>query len=80
MDQVFAQEQLQSRDMQITMDHPSSAKPVDLVGSPLKLSRSKVDYRLPPPVEGQHTAEVLKGILGMDDAKIEKLSGNGIIK
>lgn len=79
MDQVFAQEQLQSRDMKITMDHPSSAKPVDLVGSPLKLSRSTVDYRLPPPVEGQHTAEVLKDILKLDDQALHDLSIRKII-
>lgn len=79
MDQVFAQEQTLSRDMKIQMSHPFSGQSVDLVGSPLKMSRSKVDYRLPPPSEGQHTHEILHGILGLGDDEIEQLKKSGAL-
>lgn len=79
MDQVFALEQIAAREMKITMEH-SSGRPIDLVGSPLKLSETKASYRLPPPVEGQDTAEILKDILGLGEDDIKKLSASGIVK
>lgn len=80
MDQVFALDQVQSREMQIQMTHPESGHPVDLVGSPLKLSDTAVTYRFPPPVEGQHTGEILRELLGLSDNEIEKLTHAGAVK
>jgi len=63
--EVFATDQVQARDMKITMDHPTSASgKVDLIGNPLKLSQTPVNYQRPPPTLGQHTHEVLREILG----------------
>ncbi len=73
MDQVFAMEQTQAREMKIAMAHPSGPDLAHLVGSPLKLSGTPVVYRRPPPVCGQHTAEILREILGMDAAAIDRL-------
>jgi len=47
------------------MDHPAAGK-VRLVGSPLKFSRTPVEYRLPPPILGEHTASVLKERLSLE--------------
>lgn len=80
MDQVFATEQIQARGMQIAMDHPFSPKPIDLVGSPLHLSETPPQYRLPPPPCGFHTEEVLKEVLGMGSAEIEELKKIGIVQ
>lgn len=79
MDQVFAMEQVQARGMEIEMPHPLSADPIHLVGSPLKFSESPVSYRLPPPVCGAHTKEVLQDLLGKDDAEIARLAKAGTI-
>ena len=38
----------------------------DLVGSPLKMSDTPVEYRLHPPLMGEHTEEVLRE-LGYED-------------
>lgn len=80
MDQVFTMEQIQARGMQIAMDHPLSPKPVDLVGSPLHLSGTPVEYRLPPPPCGFHTDEVLKEVLGMNEAEIKNLKRTNIVQ
>merc|ERR1719393_723416 len=59
LDEVFADPQVQSRDMEIRMNLPGFEKPASLIGSPMKFSRTKVDYRMPPPRVGEHTQQVL---------------------
>ncbi len=56
--QVFAEPQIQARDMQINIPHPHNGD-LQLVGNPIKLSRTPVQYQRPPPTLGQHTEEVL---------------------
>jgi crotonobetainyl-CoA:carnitine CoA-transferase CaiB-like acyl-CoA transferase len=56
-----------------------SPTPIHLVGSPLKLSDTSVDYRLPPPICGQHTRDILHGVLQMDDADIQTLITRNIV-
>lgn len=77
--QVFALDQIQARGMEIEMNHPQSPAPVKLVGSPFHLSGTPVSYRLPPPVMGQHTDEVLQGVLGIDAGALQKLKADNII-
>ncbi|WP_171102274.1 CaiB/BaiF CoA-transferase family protein [Ruegeria sp. HKCCD7255] len=57
LDQVFSTDQVAARQMQIAMQ----AKPgtVNLIGNPLKLSRTPVTYRSAPPVCGADTSSVL---------------------
>lgn len=63
MDKVFDEPQIAAREMKIEMDHPLSAQPTPLVGSPLKLSETPVRYNNPPPFLGQHTQEILENLL-----------------
>jgi formyl-CoA transferase len=63
LDKVFAESQLEAREMLVHMRHPE-IEDLKLVGSPLKFSETPVEYRLPPPRLGEHTEEVLKGLLG----------------
>lgn len=78
IDQVFAIPQIQSRGMQIEMPHPQTAAPIKLVGSPFHLSETPVSYRLPPPVMGQHTDEVLQS-LGLSASELADLKEKNII-
>ncbi len=65
--EVFATDQVAAREMKITMDHPISASgTVDLIGNPLKLSKTPVNYQRPPPTLGQHTQEVVGELLGKE--------------
>ena len=57
-DDVFADPQVRSRGMVDTMPHPH-ADCLELVASPLKLSRTPPRLTRPPPLLGQHTDEVL---------------------
>ncbi|MEY8834191.1 CaiB/BaiF CoA transferase family protein [Phaeobacter italicus] len=53
LDQVFASDQVAARKMAIEMQ--SQAGPVQLLGNPLKLSRTPVTYRHAPPTCGSST-------------------------
>ncbi len=79
IDQVFAIDQIQHRGMEIEMPHALSPAPIHLVGSPFHLSDTPVSYRLPPPVMGQHTEDVLKNILGLKSAELADLKEKKII-
>jgi crotonobetainyl-CoA:carnitine CoA-transferase CaiB-like acyl-CoA transferase len=48
------------------------------VGSPLKFLRGSPKPVLPPPLLGQHTREVLRG-LGYTAKRIEALARSGVI-
>ncbi|MAQ51398.1 MAG: CoA transferase [Pseudomonas sp.] len=56
--QVFADPQVQARGTRVRMAHPLAGE-VDLVANPIRLSRTPVDYRRPPPLLGEHNTEVL---------------------
>jgi crotonobetainyl-CoA:carnitine CoA-transferase CaiB-like acyl-CoA transferase len=57
--EVFAEPQVQAREMQITVPH-SDNPDLQLVGNPIKLSRTPVEYRSAPPVLGEHSAQILQ--------------------
>ena len=44
--------------MQVNLDHPFNSK-LQLVGNPIKLSRTPVEYRQAPPTLGQHNEDFL---------------------
>jgi crotonobetainyl-CoA:carnitine CoA-transferase CaiB-like acyl-CoA transferase len=62
-DQVFSMPNVKERGMLVKMDHPTIGD-LPLVGSPLKLSDTPVEYRLPPPLMGEHTENVLRELYG----------------
>jgi formyl-CoA transferase len=72
IDQVFSDPQVLARDMVWMMPHPTAGE-VSLVGSPLKLSETPVAARLHPPLLGEHTEEVLTGVLGYTADHITQL-------
>jgi len=72
IDRVFADPQVLARQMLVEMEHPQVGK-FKVVGSPLKLSETPVEYRIPPPVLGEHTEEILRDVLGYDREKIARL-------
>jgi crotonobetainyl-CoA:carnitine CoA-transferase CaiB-like acyl-CoA transferase len=78
LNEVFADEHINSRGMIHTWHHPKSDN-VELVASPIKLSKTPVRKDLPPPLLGEHTAEVLQALLGVDAAALEELKRKKII-
>lgn len=79
LDQVFANTHVQARDTVIRMPHPQ-AKEVPLVANPIRMNESPVQYRLPPPTLGEHTAEVLVDWLDMGMADLAALQARNVIQ
>jgi formyl-CoA transferase len=61
--------------MWVELDHPQRGKWYN-VGMPIKLSDSPVRIERSP-LLGEHTEEILKEVLGYDDAKIASLKSAG---
>ncbi len=81
LSEVFADPQTQAREMRITMTHEKApGGKVDLIGNPLKMSDTPVTYRHTPPLLGEHTDEVLRDTLGLDDQQIAALRASGAIQ
>ena len=64
--------------MRIELDHAAAGK-LPLVASPMRFSGTPLEYRLPPPLLGEHTGEVLREILGKNDAEIALLLAEGVL-
>jgi len=78
LEHVFKDTQVVARNMQISMQHPKYGT-VPLVGNPIRLSETPVQYKRPPPALGEHTAEVLNELLGIDAEQQEDLRQKKII-
>jgi len=59
------------------VDHPTAGT-VELVGSPFEFQSAMLGASAPPPLLGQHTAEVLRE-LGVDDERLASLEERGVI-
>jgi crotonobetainyl-CoA:carnitine CoA-transferase CaiB-like acyl-CoA transferase len=76
--EVFADPHVRERGMVTQWQHPLAGD-LNLVSSPIKLSATPVRTDHPPPLLGQHTHEVLSGVLGLSAAQIEQLQQQGVI-
>ena len=76
--QVFADPQVKFRGLQIELPH-SLGGTVPQVASPIRLSATPVEYRRAPPLLGEHTLEVLAGVLGLCDNEVLALREAGVL-
>ena len=74
---VFADPQVLERGMRVPVQHPLTDT-LQLVASPMKLSKTPVALRQPPPLLGQHTDQVLAK-LGLDAAERLHLRERGVL-
>jgi crotonobetainyl-CoA:carnitine CoA-transferase CaiB-like acyl-CoA transferase len=75
---TFADPQVQERGMLARLNHPTAGE-LPSVANPIKYSRTPIKYEQPPPLLGEHTEEVLRGVLGCSESEIERLRTNAII-
>jgi crotonobetainyl-CoA:carnitine CoA-transferase CaiB-like acyl-CoA transferase len=64
--------------MLVEVDHPRAGRVKD-IGIPVKLSSTPGGIHRPAPVLGQHTEEVLTGLLGLSAEEIARLREAGVI-
>ena len=68
-------EHVKLRNMYVELDHPQRGTWYN-IGMPIKLSDSPADIKRSP-LLGEHTEEILKEVLGYDDARIANLKSAG---
>ena len=78
MKEVFEDAQVLHRRLRVDLPHPLGGTAPG-VASPMRLSETPVEYRLAPPLLGQHNQEVFKGLLGKSDAELQALKAAGVI-
>jgi crotonobetainyl-CoA:carnitine CoA-transferase CaiB-like acyl-CoA transferase len=78
VDKVFETPGLLNPGMLSTLPHPTAGT-VRVVGTPIGLSATPAYPRSAPPTLGQHSAEVLRDWLGLDDAEIAALRDTGVV-
>ena len=78
IDQVFTAPQVLHRDMLVEVEHPTAGS-VRMAGIPVKFSVTPATVRLPPPLLGQHSGEVLESWLGISRDEIDELKRENVI-
>ncbi len=77
VDRALEDPQVLAREMVVEMEHAKGEK-MKVPANPLKMSDTSPSYN-PPPAIGQHTEEILRGILGYSEEQIEVLRNDGVI-
>ena len=78
LDDVFSGPQASDAQLVRRMPHPAAGT-VPTIANPVRFSATPVDYRIAPPLLGQHTIAVLREELGYSEAEIGDLRETGAI-
>ena len=78
LEQVFEDPQVKHRGVAVEVPHPLAGR-VKICTNPIKFSETPITDYTAPPIQGQHNDEVLKGLLGIDDAELRRLAAAGVI-
>jgi len=76
--QMFADPQVIARGLAIDIPHPLAGS-VPQVASPIRLSRTPVEYHSAPPLLGEHTGQILGSVLGLAEDDIHRLRQAGVL-
>ena len=80
LQQVFDDPHVKSRGVETRIPHArAAAGSVPAVANPARLSATPPTYERAAPLLGEHTHEILSGVLGLTDADIDKLRTDGVI-
>jgi crotonobetainyl-CoA:carnitine CoA-transferase CaiB-like acyl-CoA transferase len=77
MDEVFADPQVEHLRMRANVEHPVRGK-IDVVATPVRLSRTPAAVVSAAPDAGDHNDEIL-GELGFDEATIARFKADGVV-
>lgn len=76
--QMFQDPQVLARGLALDVPH-ALAGSVPQVASPIRLSRTPVEYRHAPPLLGEHTQAVLEEVLGLEASVVQELRDAGVV-
>jgi crotonobetainyl-CoA:carnitine CoA-transferase CaiB-like acyl-CoA transferase len=76
--QALTSEQASALEMIQEIDHPTCGK-IKVTGIPVKLSQTPGMVALSPPTLGQHTEEILMGVLGYSKTEVERLRKEKVV-
>ncbi|MBU0512145.1 MAG: hypothetical protein KJ638_10675 [Chloroflexi bacterium] len=62
----------------VEVEHPTAGR-VKIGASPLNVVTAPPTVRYPPPLLGEHNAEILRDVPGYDDERIAELREDGLI-
>ncbi|MGQ7859381.1 CaiB/BaiF CoA transferase family protein [Pseudomonas sp. 32A] len=77
--QSLEEPQVIARGLMVKIPHPKNPE-FAMVGSPIKMSGTPVEYVRPAPMLGQHTDEVLGERLGLSAEQLGQLKAGGVIE
>jgi formyl-CoA transferase/CoA:oxalate CoA-transferase len=77
--QMLEHPQVKARGSMAEMTHPRAGS-VRMVGVPVRLSTTPGAVRSPSPALGEHTAEMLRTVLGLDERQIAQLIQDGVVQ
>ena len=77
--QSLEEPQVIARGLMVKIPHPKNPQ-FEMVGSPIKMSGTPVEYVRPAPMLGQHTDEVLGERLGLSAEQLGQLKAGGVIE
>jgi formyl-CoA transferase len=75
--EVLADPHLKAREMIVDVDYPTRGT-YQTVGCPVKLSDSPAEITRPP-LLGEHTAELLRALCGLDPDEVKRLKAEGVV-
>jgi CoA:oxalate CoA-transferase len=78
LDAVVAHPQVAARGALVECAHPVAGR-TRMVAPPVRMSETPGAVRLPAPLLGQHTEEVLRARLGLGKKEIARLKNEGVI-
>ena len=79
MASLFADPQVLHRQMVADVPHPTLGS-LRLTGVPIKYEATPGQVRLPPPLLGQHTEEILDSVLGYPPERVAELREAGVVQ
>jgi crotonobetainyl-CoA:carnitine CoA-transferase CaiB-like acyl-CoA transferase len=79
MGEVIEDPHINARNAFIERNHPT-AGPVKLLAPWIRMSKTPTTIRTDSPALGEHTADVLREILGLSRVELEELRQQGVVK
>lgn len=79
VDKALEHPQTRAREMVVPIQHPQCEE-IRVLGNPVKMESTWGEGFDPPPLLGQHTAEILSGCVGLSRGEIGELEQAGVIQ